>query len=262
MFTQSIHQSGDQDDTSAHGASVELESVSKRYQLSEGVAISALEDVSLEIPAGTIAAITGPSGSGKSTLLHVVGAMDRPDEGRILVGDVEVTALSRKAQTDYRRRIGFVFQRFHLLAALSALDNVAAPLLPYKTDFDRHERAQELLAAVGLGERAYSLPSRLSGGQQQRVAIARALVNDPLVLLADEPTGNLDSQTGAEIIELVLRLRAERGMTVLIATHDPLVATRCDRVIRILDGRILDQVDVSPTEDPAALLERITRYGP
>jgi len=262
MVTQSIDQTGDQDDTPKRGVPVELKSVSKRYQLSEGVAISALEDVSLTVPAGTIAAITGPSGSGKSTLLHVVGAMDRPDEGRILVGDVEVTALSRKAQTDYRRRIGFVFQRFHLLAAVSALDNVAAPLLPYKTDFDRHERAQELLAAVGLGERADSLPSRLSGGQQQRVAIARALVNDPLVLLADEPTGNIDSHTGTEIIELILRLRAERGMTVLIATHDPLVATRCDRVIRILDGRILDQVDVSPTEDPEALLERITRYGP
>ena len=252
----------DAEDNKPRGAPIELEAVSKRYLLSEGVAISALENVSLSVPAGTIAAITGPSGSGKSTLLHVVGAMDRPDEGRITVGDVEVTKLSRKAQTDYRRRIGFVFQRFHLLAAVSALDNVAAPLLPYKTDFDRHERARELLRAVGLAERASSLPSRLSGGQQQRVAIARALINDPLVLLADEPTGNLDSHTGAEIVELILRLRAERGMTVLIATHDPLVAARCDRVIRILDGEILDQLDVNPTEDPDALLERITRYGP
>lgn len=252
----------DAEDNKPRGARVELEAVSKRYLLSEGVAISALDDVSLSIPAGTVAAVTGPSGSGKSTLLHVVGAMDLPDEGRVSVGDVEVTRLSRKAQTEYRRRIGFVFQRFHLLAAVSALDNVAAPLLPYKTDFDRHERARELLEAVGLADRVDALPSRLSGGQQQRVAIARALVNDPTLLLADEPTGNLDSHTGAEIIELILRLRADRGMTVIIATHDPLVATRCDRVIRILDGHILDEVDVNPTEDPDALLDRITRYGP
>ena len=252
----------DTEDTKPRGAAVALEGVSKRYQLSEGVAILALENVSLSVPAGTIAAITGPSGSGKSTLLHVVGAMDRPDEGQITVGDVEVTSLSRKGQTDFRRRIGFVFQRFHLLAAVSALDNVAAPLLPYKTDFDRHERALELLQAVGLAERASALPSRLSGGEQQRVAIARALINDPTLLLADEPTGNLDSHTSGEIIELILRLRAERVMTVLVATHDPLIAARCDRVIRILDGQILDQVDVKPSEDPDALLERITRYGP
>lgn len=244
------------------GVRVTLEAVSKRYVLSEGVAISALEDVSLDIPAGMIAAITGPSGSGKSTLLHVVGAMDQPDEGTIVVGDVAVTKLSRKAQTGYRRNIGFVFQRFHLLAAVSALDNVAAPLLPYKTNFDKHRRAQELLDAVGLGDRSDSLPSRLSGGQQQRVAIARALVNDPQVLLADEPTGNLDSRTGAEILDLILRLRSQHGMTVLIATHDPLIASRCDRVIRIRDGRIVDQVDVIPTESPEALLERITRHAP
>ena len=248
------------DDTPT-GAKVELVEVSKRYELAEGVVISALERISLTIPAGMIAAITGPSGSGKSTLLHVVGAMDTADEGRVKVGDVDVTALSRNAQTAYRRRIGFVFPRFHLLAAVSALDNVAAPLLPYKTDFDRHERAQELLAAVGLGNRGGSLPSRLSGGEQQRVAIARALINDPFLLLADEPTGNLDSRTGAGIVELILRLRAEHSMTVLIATHDPLVAARCDRVIRIRDGRILDQVDVNPTESPGALLERITRFG-
>ncbi len=221
----------------------------------------ALDDVSLVVPAGTIAAITGASGSGKSTLLHVVGAMDEPDEGTITVGETEVTALSRKAQTEYRRRIGFIFQRFHLLTAVSAQDNVAAPLLPYRTAFDRQERARSLLEAVGLDDRADAVPSHLSGGQQQRVAIARALINDPQLLLADEPTGNLDSQTGAEIMELILRLRAERGMTVLIATHDPLIAARCDTVIRILDGRIIDQVDVTPAEDPQALLERITRFA-
>lgn len=244
------------------GARVQLEEVSKRYLLSEGVSISALDRVSMSVKPGMVTAVTGPSGSGKSTLLHLVGAMDAPDEGRITVGDVEVTALSRKAQTAYRRRIGFVFQRFHLLPALTALDNVAAPLLPYKSDIDPHDRARQLLEAVGLGDRSRSLPSRLSGGQQQRVAIARALVNDPVLLLADEPTGNLDSRTGTEIIELILNLRAERGMTVLIATHDTLVASRCDRVVRIHDGRILDEVDVTPAESPEQLLERISRFGP
>ena len=131
--------------------------------------------------------------------------MDVPDEGTIRVGAAEVTALSRRERVDYRRRIGFVFQSFHLLSALTALDNVAAPLLPYRTDFDKHERARELLAAVGLKAARHALP-RLSGGQQQRVAIARALVNDPTLLLADEPTGNLDSRTGEELLQLLLEL--------------------------------------------------------
>ncbi len=175
--------------------------------------------MSLSVPSGTIVGVTGPSGSGKSTLLHVVGAMDVPDSGRIVVGKAEVTAFERRSQAEYRRTIGFVFQRFHLLPALSVLDNVAAPLLPFKTSFDKSERAAELLAAVGLGGREDALPSQLSGGQQQRVAIARALVNDPGLLLADEPTGNLDSTTGTEIMELLLDLRRTRGMTVLVATH-------------------------------------------
>ncbi len=163
------------------GAHVVLDAVSKRYRLGEQV-ITALEDVALSVAAGSIVAITGPSGSGKSTLLHVVGAMDAPDSGRIEVDDVVVTSLDRKRQVDYRRRIGFVFQRFHLLPTLTALDNVAAPLLPYRTGFDKFDRARRTLAAVGLGGREESLPSRLSGGQQQRVAIARALVNDPMLL--------------------------------------------------------------------------------
>jgi putative ABC transport system ATP-binding protein len=178
------------------------------------------------------------------------------------VGEFAVTSLDRRAQVAYRRTIGFVFQRFHLLPALTALDNVAAPLLPYATEFDKFERAAELLAAVGLEGREESLPSRLSGGEQQRVAIARALINDPQLLLADEPTGNLDSQTGTEIMELLLQLRAQRGMTVIVATHNPLVATRCDRVVRLLDGRVVDQVDVAEREEPEAVLERITRINP
>jgi putative ABC transport system ATP-binding protein len=243
------------------GASVVLEDVGKRYRLGEAT-IVALDRVSLTIPAGSVVGITGPSGSGKSTLLHVVGAMDKPDEGRISVGGTEVTSLDRKREVEYRRRIGFVFQRFHLLPALTAVDNVAAPLLPYRTRFDKFEKARQLLAAVGLAGREDSIPSRLSGGQQQRVAIARALVNDPSLLLADEPTGNVDSTTAAEIMQLLLDLREERGMTILVATHDPMMASRCDRIVRLVDGRVLDEVEVPPGEHADAVLERISRIEP
>ena len=243
------------------GTSVALEGVSKRYALGESTII-ALDDVALSVASGSVCAVMGPSGSGKSTLLHVVGAMDVPDEGRIEVDSVDITSLGRKAQVEYRRRIGFVFQRFHLLAALTALDNVVAPLLPYKTDFDKFEKGRELLAAVGLAGREDSLPTRMSGGQQQRVAIARALVNDPVLLLADEPTGNVDSETAAELIQLLLDLRAQHGMTVMVATHDALIASRCDRIVRLLDGRVRDEVDVVRGEDPEAVLERISRIEP
>jgi putative ABC transport system ATP-binding protein len=239
------------------GAAVEISRVAKRYSTS-AQAVAALDGVSLSIEAGALVAVAGPSGSGKSTLLHLLGAMDVPDEGTIRVGEQEVTALSRRERVEFRRRIGFVFQSFHLLSALTALDNVAAPLLPYKVDFDRHGRARGLLAAVGLAGREDALPSELSGGQQQRVAVARALVNDPILLLADEPTGNLDSRTGEELLQLLLELRAQRGTTVLVATHDPVIASRCDRIVRLQDGRILDVTDVQP-EEAAVLLERVTR---
>ena len=240
------------------GAHVLVERVAKRYAAPGGT-IVALAGVSLAVDAGAAVGVTGPSGSGKSTLLHLVGAMDEADEGRIVVGDHEVTALDRRRQVEYRRTIGFVFQRFHLLPALTALDNVAAPLLPYRTPFDKLERAAELLAAVGLAGREDSLPSKLSGGQQQRVAIARALVNDPQLLLADEPTGNLDSETSVEIMDLLVELRERRGMTVIVATHDSVIATRCDRVVRLLDGHVLDEVETRPQEEPAHVLERISR---
>src|SRR5918912_2178224 len=224
--------------------------------------ITALDSVSFSLEPGGVLAVTGPSGSGKSTLLHVIGAMDEADAGSIAVGDFAVHELDDRGRAGYRRRIGFVFQHFHLLPALTTRDNVAAPLLPHRVDFDKQARSRELLAAVGLGDREDDLPSQLSGGEQQRVAIARALVNDPGLLLADEPTGNLDSQTGSEIVELLLELRASRGMTVLVATHNPLIASRCDRIVRLLDGRVRDDVPVVAETEAARLVERISRYEP
>jgi putative ABC transport system ATP-binding protein len=243
------------------GFRVELQGVTKRFDTGART-ITALDAVSFALEAGGALAVTGPSGSGKSTLLHVVGAMDDADAGSIKVGDFAVDELDGRGQVAYRRRIGFVFQRFHLLPALTALDNVAAPLLPHRVEFDKHERARELLAAVGLEGREGDLPSQLSGGEQQRVAIARALVNDPGLLLADEPTGNLDSDTGLEIVQLLLDLRAERAMTVIVVTHNPLVAARCDRVARLHDGRLLDDVEVPRRVPPDEMLARISRIEP
>jgi putative ABC transport system ATP-binding protein len=240
------------------GASVEVEGLGKRYAPGAR-SVLALSDVTFAVDAGSVVGVMGPSGSGKSTLLHLIGAMDRADEGRVRVGEYDVSSLPYGAQAGYRRHIGFVFQRFHLLPALTALDNVAAPLLPYSVDFDKQERAQSLLAAVGLSDRAEALPAELSGGEQQRVAIARALVNDPILLLADEPTGNLDSQTGAEIMELVVALQNVHGMTVFVATHDAVVASFCERIIRLSDGRVVDELSVPNDVTPAAVLERISR---
>jgi putative ABC transport system ATP-binding protein len=247
--------------TPVGGARVTVERVSKRYPAGEHP-VEALRGVSLSVAAASACAVMGPSGSGKSTLLHLIGAMDRADEGRITVGETEVTTLSRRKQVAYRRRIGFVFQRFHLLAALTALDNVAAPLLPYRTEFDKVERARELLAAVGLANKQDSLPSRLSGGEQQRVAIARALINEPQLLLADEPTGNLDTTTGGEIVSLLLTLCELREMTVIVATHDPLVASRCAQIVLLRDGAAVERMEPHPSTTPAQVLERISRIDP
>jgi putative ABC transport system ATP-binding protein len=243
------------------GLAVDLEHLRRHFRIPGGQTVRALDDVTLTVAAGSAVAVTGPSGSGKSTLLHLVGAMERADGGRLVVGDTDLTALDRAGRARHRRGIGFVFQRFHLLPALTVLDNVVAPVLPYRTPFDKFERARELLAAVGLADRARSLPSRLSGGEQQRVAIARALVNDPGLVLADEPTGNLDSGTGAEIVQLLLDLRAARGMTVLVATHDPLVASRCDRVVKLHDGRVTDDLGLQPGASEADVLAQIGRLS-
>lgn len=244
------------------GFGIELSGVTKRFPSPEGEAIVAVDSVDLQVEPGDALGLMGPSGSGKSTLLHVIGAMETADEGRVRVADLEVDALSGRDQARYRRTIGFVFQRFHLLAALNVLDNVVAPVLPYRTTYDKFARGAELLEAVGLNGKERRLSSRLSGGEQQRVAIARALINDPGLLLADEPTGNLDSTTGAEIVHLLLDLRVERGMTLIVATHDPAVASRCDRIVRLQDGRIVEDFAVPHGAQADEILNRITGLDP
>ena len=240
------------------GFAVTVQSLAKRYSTGSDQVV-ALDGIDLSFAPGSVTAVTGPSGSGKSTLLHLIGAMDTADSGVVKTDGRDVTSLTPTQQAEYRRTIGFVFQRFHLLPALPVLDNIAAPLLPRRQPFDVQARARELVASVGLEGREDSLPSKLSGGQQQRVAIARALINDPGLLLADEPTGNLDSQTGGEIIELVLDLRERTGMTILVATHDIVVASRCDRIIRLHDGRIVDETELDTGPESSDMLNRIGR---
>jgi putative ABC transport system ATP-binding protein len=240
---------------------VELRQVTKRYQTGSDEPAVGADNVSVRIEPGALVALAGASGSGKSTLLHLIGAIERPDSGTIVSGSVEVTALRGGAVAAYRRTVGFVFQRYNLLPALTALDNVIAPVLPYRTGWDKTARARELLAAVGLAGRERSLPGRMSGGEQQRVAIARALVNTPALLLADEPTGNLDSHTADAIIALlthVREIRRDDPMTVIIATHDPQIAARCDRMIRLKDGAVIDDIQLGDG-DPAD--EAIRRAG-
>ena len=225
------------------GLSVSLTAVSKTYRSGIGESVNAVDAVTFDIPAGQSLAITGRSGSGKSTLLHLIGAMDVPDEGRITIDGIDIARLRDLERAALRRRIGFVFQRFHLLPALTALDNVLVPVLPYRTDFEKVTRARDLLGAVGLADRVRHLPSQLSGGEQQRVAIARALINHPGIVLADEPTGNLDTHTGAEIVAVLDRLRTERGVTLLVATHDASIPASCDRTLVLSDGRIVSDSD-------------------
>lgn len=203
----------------------------------EGGRIQALRGMSLEVAPEAFVAIVGPSGCGKSTLLHLLAALDRPDRGTIHVGGHD---LSMTADLDhYRsRHVGMVFQLHNLIPALTALENVQVPMFELPDGrHDRLSRAHELLQLVELGDRDRNRPPQLSGGERQRVAIARALANGPSILLADEPTGSLDSRAGATVLDLIARLRRERGLTVVLVTHDPAVASRADRTVRMLDGR-------------------------
>ncbi|MDE1668496.1 ABC transporter ATP-binding protein [Nocardia gipuzkoensis] len=219
-------------------AMLELSGVTKEYRVG-GQAVRALDDVGLRIETGEFTSIIGPSGSGKSTLLHLLGALDSPDAGSIRFRGEEIGALDEEQQSAFRRhQVGFVFQFFNLLPTLSAWENVAIPKLLDGTGLRKAKpRALELLDQVGLAERAEHRPAELSGGQMQRVAVARALIMDPPLILADEPTGNLDSKTGAAILELLGDI-AGSGSSVVMVTHDMGAVTYCDRVITLRDGRI------------------------
>jgi putative ABC transport system ATP-binding protein len=205
---------------------------------SGGRAVDVLSDVSLEVPARQFLAVAGPSGSGKSTLLGLIAGLDRPTAGRIAVGGVEVTGLGEDELARFRRdTVGYVFQSFHLIPTLSALENVAVPL-ELTGAGDAPSRARALLEEVGLRDRAHHYPVQLSGGEQQRVAVARAIARRPPVLLADEPTGNLDSATGKQIVELLVALNRGLGSTLVLVTHDPALAAHADRIVTLRDGRV------------------------
>jgi putative ABC transport system ATP-binding protein len=206
---------------------------------SGGRGVDVLTDVSLDVPAGQFLAIAGPSGSGKSTLLGLIAGLDQPTAGRIEVAGVDVTALDEDGLARFRRdHVGYVFQSFHLLPTLTAQENVAVPL-ELAGDADAAPRAAVLLAVVGLAERAHHYPVQLSGGEQQRVAVARAMARRPALLLADEPTGNLDSATGKQIIELLVGMNRRLGRTLVLVTHDAALAAHADRVVTLRDGRIV-----------------------
>jgi putative ABC transport system ATP-binding protein len=218
---------------------IQAESLVKTYALGESI-IRALDGVSLEIEESEMVAITGPSGSGKSTLMHILGCLERPDSGKYVLAEDDVSKLHKDRLAKIRnRRIGFVFQTFNILPRMSALENVELPLL-YAGEQDAKDRAAAALRTVGLSARIRHEPNQLSGGERQRVAVARAIVTDPAIILADEPTGNLDSKTGEEILALFKRLNSE-GRTIVIVTHEAIVARHCQRQINLRDGRIADR---------------------
>ena len=225
---------------------VEAVEVHKRYQLGEDVTVHALRGVTFAVHEREHVAIVGTSGSGKSTLLNLLGALDRPTEGEVRYLGRDVQTMSEDELAELRnRRIGFVFQSFHLLPRITAVDNVLLPLTyAGVARRDRRRRAEEALASVGLADRMEHRPTEMSGGQQQRVAIARALVTEPALLLADEPTGNLDTATGEEVMSLLDRLNTERGVAVVVITHDEEVAARAARRIELRDGRVVADAPV------------------
>jgi len=226
---------------------IDARDVTKVYQMGEEVQVHALCGASMQVGAGELVAIMGPSGSGKSTLMNILGCLDQPTSGAYYLEGIEVDSLDDDELAQIRgNKIGFVFQTFNLLPRATALSNVVLPLIYSGVDGrQRRERAIAALEVVGLGDRLHHRPNELSGGQQQRVAIARALVNDPSIILADEPTGNLDSKSGMEIMAVVQRLNQERGITTIFVTHEPQIAQHTQRIIRISDGRIVDDQPVS-----------------
>lgn len=221
------------------GERLEVRELTRCYTGPAGETLTVLAGVNLTVEPGETLALVGPSGSGKSTLLHLLGALDQPTSGTIHLGDTEVSALQGEALADYRaRRVGFVFQDHHLLPQLTALENVLLPTLALGAPASAavEARAEELLQRVGLGERRNAFPGKLSGGERQRVAVARALINQPALLLCDEPTGNLDQQRGAEVVDLLLELAADQGVTVVMVTHNLQHAQRLGRVLELCTG--------------------------
>lgn len=226
-----------------HRHLIEVKDVVKTYKLGE-FEVPVLKGVSLSVAQGELVALMGASGSGKSTLMNMLGCLDRPTSGQYWLDGIEVSRLSSDERAEIRnQKIGFVFQNFNLLPRTSAVENVAMPLAYSKqknAEKEERERAEAILSRVGLGDRLNHVPSQLSGGQQQRVAIARALINNPPILFADEPTGNLDSKTSKEILQMFQQLNQEDGITIIIVTHDPEVAKYAMRTIVMLDGMIVD----------------------
>lgn len=219
---------------------INLEHVSKEYPIGD-IVFRALDDVSLKIKAGEFAAIIGPSGSGKSTLMHVIGLLDKPSKGKVFIENREISRLNDAELSSLRNEfVGFVFQQFNLIPKLTNLENVLLPTVYTKKmlTYDARKKGMDILTRFGIGDKADSYPNKISGGQQQRVAIARALIMEPKLLLADEPTGNLDQKSGHEILDLLVRLHKEEGLTLVIVTHDPEIASRSRKHIHIKDGKI------------------------
>jgi putative ABC transport system ATP-binding protein len=234
---------------------ISIRDLVKTYHVGE-VTVRALRGANLDVEEGEFVAVTGPSGSGKSTLMHILGCLDRPTSGTYILDGKDVSRMSKDELAVIRnRKIGFVFQGFNLLSRTSALDNVELPLLYNGVEklkaAERHKRAMEALSAVGLGERYHHFPNQLSGGQQQRVAIARALVTRPTMLLADEPTGNLDTRTSIEVMGIFQKLNVERGITVLLITHEMDIAEYGTRLVRFRDGRIQIDQKITNRRDAA-----------
>jgi putative ABC transport system ATP-binding protein len=237
---------------------IRLERVHKTYSMGD-IEVHALRGVSLGIRRGEYVAIMGPSGSGKSTMMNIIGCLDRPTKGHYFLEGLDVSKVDKAGLADIRnKKVGFVFQSFNLVPRTSALENVELPLIYAGVgSSERLRRAREALAEVGLAERERNMPNQLSGGQQQRVALARALVNNPSIILADEPTGALDTRTSVEVMEIFQRLNQERNLTILVVTHEPDIAQYAQRIIQFRDGRIHRDVPVENRKDATEVLQQL-----